>query len=126
MSERPCPEFPFFGGNYPDATCIDGYLWDLDSCDVPGGPLTNGGDDPCPFCNFEEAVESCMSYRGISDVEAIKRINRIRAEYGFCAKYPSVFDHHGCLTGDCPHDTQAECDAALASERAATPKPEER
>lgn len=21
---------------------------------------------------------------------------------------------HGCLTGDCPHETQAECDASLA------------
>ena len=23
--------------------------------------------------------------------------------------------YNGCLTGDCPHDTQAECDAALAA-----------
>jgi hypothetical protein len=23
-------------------------------------------------------------------------------------------DYHGCLTGDCPHDKQSECDAALA------------
>lgn len=22
--------------------------------------------------------------------------------------------YHGCLTGDCPHDTQAECDKSLA------------
>lgn len=25
-----CPEFPLFGANYPDATCIDGILYDLD------------------------------------------------------------------------------------------------
>ncbi len=23
---------------------------------------------------------------------------------------------HGCMTGDCPHDRQSECDAALAGE----------
>lgn len=26
-----CPEFPLFGANYPDATCIDGILYDLDN-----------------------------------------------------------------------------------------------
>ena len=25
-----CPEFPLFGANYPDATCIDGILYDLE------------------------------------------------------------------------------------------------
>ena len=44
-----CPEFPHFGAHYPDATCIDGFLWDLDSGDSDG--LTIGGDDPCPRCN---------------------------------------------------------------------------
>lgn len=46
-----CPEFPFFGATYPDATCIDGMLWDLDSYE--DGGLTKGGEDPCPFCNKE-------------------------------------------------------------------------
>lgn len=45
---------PWFGASYPDACCSDGYLWDLDSCDEPGGPLFIGGDDPCPRCNHEE------------------------------------------------------------------------
>lgn len=40
-----------FGGGYLDSTCIDGFLWDLDSCDEPGGGLTQGGDIPCPQCN---------------------------------------------------------------------------
>lgn len=40
-----------FGATYEDATCIDGYLWDLDSCDEPGGTLSIGGDIPCPQCN---------------------------------------------------------------------------
>jgi hypothetical protein len=52
-----CPEIPFFGANYPDACCIAGYLWDLDSCDVAGGPLGHGGDDPCPFCHAKEYLK---------------------------------------------------------------------
>ncbi|SHF19193.1 hypothetical protein [Chryseobacterium vrystaatense] len=51
-----CPEFPHFGASYPDATCIDGYLWDLDHVN-DDGTLYGGGDDPCPFCNKEEFVE---------------------------------------------------------------------
>lgn len=44
-------EFPWFGAHYPDAVCIEGYLWDLDSCDEPKGALHSGGDYPCPYCN---------------------------------------------------------------------------
>lgn len=54
-AKQQCPEFPFFGASYPDATCIDGYLWDLDSDD--NGLLTIGGEDPCPFCNTEKLIE---------------------------------------------------------------------
>lgn len=46
-----------FGARYPDAQCCDGYLWDLDSCDEPGGPLFSGGDVPCPCCNTREYIE---------------------------------------------------------------------
>ena len=42
-----------FGASYPDACCIAGHLWDLDSCDEPGGGLSVGGDIPCPQCNAE-------------------------------------------------------------------------
>lgn len=45
-------EFPYFGASYPDAHCINGYLWDLDS--EMDGELTSGGEVPCPFCNTEE------------------------------------------------------------------------
>ncbi|HRI77270.1 MAG TPA: hypothetical protein PLX33_09815 [Alphaproteobacteria bacterium] len=48
-----CP----YGANYPDGTCIDGFMWDLDSCDEPKGPLHTGGDIPCPFCNAEKHIE---------------------------------------------------------------------
>lgn len=50
-------EAPTFGAGYPDGTCIDGYMWDLDSCDEPGGPLLSGGDEPCPYCNTAEYIE---------------------------------------------------------------------
>lgn len=48
-------EFPWFGAHYPDAQCIDGYLWDLDSYE--DGLLTSGGDYPCPYCNAREFIE---------------------------------------------------------------------
>lgn len=54
--KQSCPDFPHFGAPYPDACCIDGYLWDLDSGDEPG-MLSHGGDDPCPFCNGAEYVD---------------------------------------------------------------------
>ena len=54
---KQCPEFPFFGASYPDARCINGYLWDLDSYDSEVGGLTIGGDVPCPFCKTEELIE---------------------------------------------------------------------
>lgn len=50
-------EFPWFGAIYPDATCIDGFLWDLDSCDEPKGLLFSGGDWPCPYCNARKFLE---------------------------------------------------------------------
>lgn len=43
-----------FGAGYLDSMCIEGYLWDADSCDEPGGGLTQGGDIPCPHCNKRE------------------------------------------------------------------------
>lgn len=50
-----CPEFPFFGAHYPDARCIDGYLWDLDAYE--DGMLTSGGEVPCPYCNAKDFIE---------------------------------------------------------------------
>lgn len=51
-----CPNFPFFGASYPDATCIDGYLWDLDKCDH-NGLYSSGDNPPCPFCNTEAFID---------------------------------------------------------------------
>lgn len=49
-----------FGAGYQDSTCIDGYLWDADSCDEPGGPLYEGGDIPCPRCNTIRFLERAL------------------------------------------------------------------
>lgn len=48
-------EFPWFGAHYPDARCIDGFLWDLDSYE--DGFLTSGGDYACPYCNARTFLE---------------------------------------------------------------------
>lgn len=87
-NNKPCPEFPHFGARYPDARCIDGYLWDLDSSedDSDGNIFTSGGDDPCPFCNTEEYLE----WAGVdeTDDEAPKRetilayIEKMKEKYG--------------------------------------------
>ncbi len=50
-------EAPTFGARYPDGTCIDGWMWDLDSGD--GDELTSGGDVPCPWCNTRVFIEHC-------------------------------------------------------------------
>ena len=49
-----------FGASYPDSVCIDGYLWDADSCDEPGGPLYSGGEWPCPRCNTRLMLENAL------------------------------------------------------------------
>jgi hypothetical protein len=28
-TEKGCPTLPYFGASYPDACCIDGYLWEF-------------------------------------------------------------------------------------------------
>ena len=43
-----------FGASYEDGACIDVFLWDLDSCDEPGGLLSFGGEIPCPNCNAKD------------------------------------------------------------------------
>lgn len=85
-----CPTFPFFGATYPDACCVDGYLWDLDSCESPGGPLHHGGDEPCPFCNYGEAVKRAAEdlwsssesmTKKDADKEARRRVQAFRSKH---------------------------------------------
>lgn len=66
-----CPEFPHFGAHYPDARCIDGYLWDLDKYE--DGQLYGGGEDPCPFCNTEEYIKWATD-----DEEDLMAISQVR------------------------------------------------
>lgn len=83
MSEqnKQCPKFPFFGASYPDARCINGYLWDLDKCDENGN-LYGVGDIPCPFCNTEKFIEydpfskENEFYEGIENEEKAKEMSR--------------------------------------------------
>lgn len=49
-----CPEFPYFGASYPDACCIDGYLYDMDDSDPDGCLCQMHEKHPCPFCNWDE------------------------------------------------------------------------
>lgn len=59
-----------FGAPYPDACCIDGYLWDEDSCYEPGGPLYNGGNIPCPACNLDKSSTTTPTTRGPAGTRA--------------------------------------------------------
>lgn len=67
--KKQCPEFPFFGANYPDATCIDGYLWDLDHCNGDGQLYSTGDNPPCPFCNIDAFIEDHYGDFDDSDIE---------------------------------------------------------
>lgn len=79
---KPCPQFPHFGAHYPDACCIDGFLWDLDSCDDEG-MLCSGGDDPCPFCNTEASIEQYVDEEGGRTKELmLDLIQKLREKYG--------------------------------------------
>lgn len=51
-----CPKFPLFGANYPDATCIDGILYDLDNVGDDGVLIKPLEEIPCPFCRTEEFI----------------------------------------------------------------------
>lgn len=74
-----CPEFPHFGAHYPDACCINGYLWDLDKYDADAGGLYGGGDDPCPFCNTEEYIEWLPE--DWTDEEVEKHLNFLKEKH---------------------------------------------
>lgn len=82
MNKQPCPEFPFFGARYPDATCIDGYLWDLDKCE--GGELYGEGEIPCPFCNTEAFIE--YDYFDVGPGETAAWIRLVKDKYGVQAQ----------------------------------------
>lgn len=74
-------EFPHFGASYPDAHCINGYLWDMDSYE--NGCYTIGGDDPCPFCNTEAWLKTVLDNEEFaSREEAIEWVEKMREKWG--------------------------------------------
>ena len=78
METNKCPEFPFFGATYPDATCIDGKLFDLDSYEEDG--LTSGGDYSCPFCKRDEFIEEQIENGRVRE-EVIAQIKFLDENY---------------------------------------------
>ena len=73
-------EFPHFGASYPDAHCIDGYLWDMDSYE--DGCYTSEGDDPCPFCNTEKWLKDVVNSVFDTKEEALVWMGKMRDKYG--------------------------------------------
>lgn len=74
-------EFPHFGASYPDAHCIYGYLWDMDSYE--DGYYTIGGEDPCPFCNTEEWLKTVLDNGEFaSREEALEWVEKMREKWG--------------------------------------------
>lgn len=45
----------------------------------------------------------------------MKPVHRIYHLHVRLQEYIVAIDAHGCTTGDCPHETQAECNAELDS-----------
>ncbi len=78
-----CPEFPHFGAAYPDARCIDGYLYDLDKCDENGNLYDNDHDSPCPFCNSKEFIKSHLGVCGNTRKSLNEYINKMKEKYNY-------------------------------------------
>ena len=77
-------EFPYFGANYPDARCIDGYLWDMDSGESNGDGIDfySGGDEPCPVCNTKEWLERVMENEEFeTEADALAYVELIKKKY---------------------------------------------
>lgn len=88
----------YFGANYPDSQCIEGYLWDEDSGEGDGF-LYSGGDIPCPYCKPSEHMEyNRLDECAISCVVC----NGPLTEYHWATtSKPSVKLHGHCSACDC-------------------------
>jgi len=77
---NPCPEIPYFGATYPDATCVNGYLWDLDKCDE-NGLIEPGEKVPCPFCNKAKFMQ--LQKDNEENLESVESwIEKMKIKYG--------------------------------------------
>ncbi len=81
--KKQCPEFPFFGASYPDATCVDGELWDLDACDDQHRLYEPMEWWPCPFCKTEDFIKRYAEYYGIKYKEARSKVKAFKEKYGY-------------------------------------------
>lgn len=73
-------EFPHFGARYPDALCVDGYLYDMDSWDGCGYFI--GGDEPCPVCNTDEWLELVLENGQFETKEkALQYVEQLKKRY---------------------------------------------
>lgn len=81
MKKGICRDFRYFGANYPDATCIEGILYDLDYCVENGDLYDNGLHMPCPFCNSEKLFRDycCGDVEWYNEI--IDEINRNNPEF---------------------------------------------
>ena len=81
--KQQCPEFPFFGAPYPDARCIDGYLYDLDDCDDYGNLYEPAEKIPCPFCNKEEFFKEfdCDNEDSMGKEVYVSIVNWVKRHY---------------------------------------------
>lgn len=78
-----CPEFPFFGAQYPDATCRDGQLYDLDRCDDQGNLYEMHEYWPCPFCNTKRFVKEYAEYRDWKQKDVRKLVDDLKVKYNY-------------------------------------------
>ncbi|MEZ8054341.1 hypothetical protein [Vibrio atlanticus] len=81
-----------FGARYLDSTCIDGYLWDLDSGgrDENGDSyLDNDGDMPCPACNPKSWVKYQADEYEVDGYESFEHPLTTKMVKNVMAKLPS-------------------------------------
>jgi hypothetical protein len=98
-----------FGAVYPDAQCHEGYLWDEDSCDEPGGHLLKGGDIPCPKCNTKEYAQyqrECGKEQPCDDADGNTALARTLFE-----EMALIADEEQCIRMLASALTQAQADA---------------
>jgi hypothetical protein len=81
MEINGCPDFPFFGATYPDATCVDGQLYDLDKCDQDHNLYEMGEYWPCPFCKTEAFIKTYAEYSGKKYMEVRQMVKSLKEKY---------------------------------------------
>lgn len=66
--------------------------------------------------DVRDALSVTVDVKGLNSLTAIeKQIAALLSDNERLRSQWEGLAWHGCLTGDCPHDTQAECDASLAN-----------